>query len=1124
MRSRARAIHAFVALSILVGALAAQEITTWSPVERTVRYGFRIMNPTSEPATGVEVYVPLPLESPRQQIHYLRHPERGLQRTFRDVHGQRLLHYSFDRIEAGEQVDLGFVAGVTLKNLHWSVPEQPALDPSVALSPEERERYLTAETNYSMDSGMMIRAAHELTRGAASDYEKLVRIHDHVTERVRYVRDDRWDPAAVVLARGTGSCSEYNYALSGLCRLAGLPTRCVGGSTNGFRDLPTTDGVYHRWTEVFLDGLGWFPADCSRDSNPIRGNRSHFGRVHVDVLVWCRQAGGEEDSLGWDYRAKARVRGEDPGLRWDHRTRWFRYRPERQIEAARAWLLGGAGPPPGPDPLECALLRWEEAPVEGRLEAVRALARAGRAVSLRWAAALPEAQGLREACLGELCSSPELAGEILERSRELYRFRSWFRSNESRLVQTRDGRFALSRARAARRETPVTAAPAAQIWAELAADAAGRLGAALDTRERPAVYVAPVVDQTLAGLDGQDGPIRSALDRIVSEAPDLELVDAADFEDSMRERGPGPGEYWALATADRSAGGWDWLPRVIAVPVCITERTGERGGAALYHLELKVLELERARYFSVRASARRQPEVEPPADRGVLVAAGDTVLARWEHDMVGIHGYDWPLAGVEPVLAAADAALCNLECCVSLSGEPVDKGERCSFYYRARPEMLRCLTRAGIDVVCAANNHAGDYGPVSVADTAAWCAQAGLVCVGNGGDEAEAEEPRVVRVGPVLVGIAGMDATTPCFRAGEGRPGTSYADEEDLEAFAEKMRRLGRWAEGRCDLLVLTLHWGGNWVRETRPAHREMARIAFESGVDLVLGHSAHRLQGIEVIDGKVAVYDMGNLLFDCKLRPEGELSAIFRLQLSPRGVHRVEVVPTLALNGHTVLAGCEEARECLAELSELCSALGTELGIDEDLEGRPMGVIEVPEPRVSPRARPGPEAAGATLPLRGERIPLSVPDDALAAEIPEDASPIQPPAALASGVELLASRLPPTAEEGGILNIHTWWRVSGPVGRYAMPAFHIETAGETPRRGLPWYTRHDAADWTVPLHRLEPGDVVEDRYPARLQGLPAGICSVWAVVIDTTLPEGERVLGEPCLLGRVAIRPADDR
>ena len=144
--------------------------------------------------------------------------------------------------------------------------------------------------------------------------------------------------------------------------------------------------------------------------------------------------------------------------------------------------------------------------------------------------------------------------------------------------------------------------------------------------------------------------------------------------------------------------------------------------------------------------------------------------------------------------------------------------------------------------------------------------------------------------------------------------------------------------------------------------------------------------------------------------------------------------------------------------------------------------------------------------------------------EIPEDASPIQPPAALASGVELLASRLPPTAEEGGILNIHTWWRVSGPVGRYAMPAFHIETAGETPRRGLPWYTRHDAADWTVPLHRLEPGDVVEDRYPARLQGLPAGICSVWAVVIDTTLPEGERVLGEPCLLGRVAIRPADDR
>ena len=190
------------------------------------------------------------------------------------------------------------------------------------------------------------------------------------------------------------------------------------------------------------------------------------------------------------------------------------------------------------------------------------------------------------------------------------------------------------------------------------------------------------------------------------------------------------------------------------------------------------------------------------------------------------------------------------------------------------------------------------------------------------------------------------------------------------------------------------------------------------------------------------------------------------------------------------------------------------------------MGVIEVPVPEELARGRPGPGTGGVTFPMEGVEIPPSLPEEAFVAEIPEDArAHVQPqPVSLAPGVELLASRLPQTAEEGGILDIHTWWRVTGPVGRHAMLAFHIETAGETPRRGLPWYTRHDAADWTVPLHRLEPGDVVEDRYPARLQGLPAGICSVWAVVIDTTLPEDRRALGGALLLRRVEILPKGDR
>ena len=760
---------------------ADPKVATWGAVQRTIKYDYRAMNPTSQAAGKIDIYVPLPLECPRQEIRYLNLSENGKQRVFTDVHGQKIAHYSFETLEAGHWVEMGYVVGITLKNMRWNANAGSAYPDAPVLTPQQRRRYLMPETNYSMEADLMRKAAAELTGDAATEFDKLVSIHDHIISKIRYVRDNTWDPAAVVLARGTGSCSEYNYVLSGLCRLAGLPTRCVGGSTNGFRALPTTDTVFHRWTEVFLSGYGWFPADCSRDANPIRGKRSHFGRVYVDAMVWCRQAGGDDDTLGWEYRAKIRVNGNNPGVRESHRTRWFVFHPQDQVEEAFDWFAGDGQGTPKPDLLECALLHWDNAAPENRLKIIRALAAAGRNEAIRRAAGLPEADNLRQNCIRELCDSPELAETVLEESRDLYRFRSWFRDNESNLLPTPDGRFK--------------------------------------------------------------------------------------------------------------------------------------------------------------------------------------------------------------------------------------------------------LTKAGIDIVTAANNHGGDYGPLSVADTAAWCEKAGLVCVGIGNHAPAAEEPRLVRIGPVRVAIVGMETTTPYFCAEEQRPGANYAGEDDLETFRKKMQWLGRWAEGRCDLLILTIHWGDNWVRQTQPTHREMARIAFENGIDLILGHSAHRLQGIKVLDGKAVIYDMGNLLFDCEFKPEGQRCGLFRLHLSADGVHKIEIIPTQVLNGRTVLAGHEEAQETLAEMRDLCSSLGTSLTIDEDAEGRSVGVIDIAKPRATPRPKPDDGLAFSAFPARGEEIEPAVSEAALVSEIPENACKVLPPVKLAPGVELLAFRLPATALEGGILELCTWWRVTGPGG-----------------------------------------------------------------------------------------------
>lgn len=608
-----KSIHRLIVVFILlivtcaIGAPQTKPYTTWNSVQRTIKYDYRAMNPTSKAAGKIDVYLPLPFESPRQKIHYLHLSENGKKRIFTDIHGQKLVHYSFDGLEAGQWIDIGFVVGLTMRNMRWNDPGQTINPDAPVLTTEQRNRYLTSETNYSMETDLMRKTAADLIRDADSDFDKLVRIHDHIISKIRYVRDNKWDSAAKVLARGTGSCSEYNYVLSGLCRLAGLPTRCVGGSTNGFRPLPTTDTVYHRWTEVFLSGYGWFPADCSRDANPIRGKRSHFGRVYVDALVWCRQAGGEKDSLGWDYRAHVRVDGDNPGIRTNHRTRWFEYYPQEQIEAAYAWFLEGEGSQPDADLLECALVHWDKATLENRLKMIRALAVSGRNACIRRAAGLPETQNLREICVRELCESPKLAKTIFERSQHLYRFRSWFRSNESYLVPTSDHRFKLAQ-RTSKKDVPFTTSPPSKIWEDLAVELVSLLEESVDMTKNKAVVVMSVEDQTLDGLGQQSTSIHSVLKKLIINRMDVRLIDEMRFDRLMEEQGPGHKEYWLLANELNPGMPKAMTPDIILVPLCITEHSKERG-AVLYHLEFKAFELSSRKYTKIVARKYRRTNI-----------------------------------------------------------------------------------------------------------------------------------------------------------------------------------------------------------------------------------------------------------------------------------------------------------------------------------------------------------------------------------------------------------------------------------------------------------------------------------------------------------------------------------
>jgi poly-gamma-glutamate synthesis protein (capsule biosynthesis protein) len=101
------------------------------------------------------------------------------------------------------------------------------------------------------------------------------------------------------------------------------------------------------------------------------------------------------------------------------------------------------------------------------------------------------------------------------------------------------------------------------------------------------------------------------------------------------------------------------------------------------------------------------------------------------------------------------------------------------------------------------------------------------------------------------------------------------------------------------DLVVVSLHWGGNWVELVPTEQRRFARRLIELGIaDIVHGHSAHHPLPIEVHAGRPILYGCGDLLNDYEGIEErgawrSDAGCLYFAALRNDGtLHDLEIVP----------------------------------------------------------------------------------------------------------------------------------------------------------------------------------------------------------------------------------------
>jgi len=270
---------------------------------------------------------------------------------------------------------------------------------------------------------------------------------------------------------------------------------------------------------------------------------------------------------------------------------------------------------------------------------------------------------------------------------------------------------------------------------------------------------------------------------------------------------------------------------------------------------------------------------------------------------------------VRDVLARADLRFGNLECTLSENGLVPNAYH--SVQMRGQAAYVQGLVDAGFHVLNHANNHSMQHGPGPFADTVRMLEAAGIAVCGVKGQGRTSV--------PVHRNVNGLSVT---FLGYSLRP-RQYFTEEPLyaEGLAEGILADVRAARRGCGVLIVSLHWGDEFIQKPAPAEIRLARAIIDAGADAIIGHHPHVLRGVERYGRGWIVYSLGNFVCDMLWDEPLRETAICECRLTPAGVEDVRLLPA-RINDR-----CQPVPllgEAAADLAARVAALGRDLATAE--------------------------------------------------------------------------------------------------------------------------------------------------------------------------------------------------
>lgn len=278
--------------------------------------------------------------------------------------------------------------------------------------------------------------------------------------------------------------------------------------------------------------------------------------------------------------------------------------------------------------------------------------------------------------------------------------------------------------------------------------------------------------------------------------------------------------------------------------------------------------------FSLTAcgNTSRAADSNTAADAAETVARRDTVNLLFAGDAMqheaqldaakkagGGSRYDYSdyFKYLAPEIKEADYAVVNLE--VPLGGGPTYSGYP---NFSAPDAYAVALRDAGFDLFLTANNHCLDRRDKAARRTLVALDSIGVDHIGTYHDAAQRRKlvPFIKDINGNKIGFLNYTYGTNGIEPREGVE-VSLIDRKRMAEEIKATRDAG------ADAVVVTVHWGIEYVLRENENQRSLAQFLIDNGVDLVIGSHPHVIQPMTVVRNDkenkdvLVVYSLGNLI-----------------------------------------------------------------------------------------------------------------------------------------------------------------------------------------------------------------------------------------------------------------------